>query len=221
MDTYDFWFNNFEEEKEKQKPCECNVEYIVSRDKFSVCPECGTVSDKQPFENSYVFLDGVNIYKGYKRIDHFMEYVKNLQGLIPIEIPDDIRQKICNECNNDPKYLRLALRRLKLTKYVEKVPYIQFKLFNIDSPTLKHYMLDELITIFKQVSFCYNKFKPSTRKNFLSYNYVVFKLFEMIELPIEYFVNIQFIQNEKKLREFDSVWALICNQLELPFIASI
>ena len=61
---------------------------------------------------------------------------------------------------------------------------------------------------------------PSTRKNFLSYSYVLHKFCELLEYDelISYF---PLLKSREKLQQQDFIWKKICHDLEWEFIASV
>ena len=61
---------------------------------------------------------------------------------------------------------------------------------------------------------------PDTRKNFLSYSYVLYKFCELLELDhlLQYF---PLLKSREKLQQQDVIWKSICKDLEWEYIPSI
>ena len=61
---------------------------------------------------------------------------------------------------------------------------------------------------------------PATRKNFLSYSYVIHKFCELLEFDhlLEYF---PLLKSREKLHQQDLIWTKICRDLKWQFIPSL
>ena len=76
------------------------------------------------------------------------------------------------------------------------------------------------MNIFLQAQPPFNTYCPDDRKNFLTYGYTLYKLFELLELD-EYLCNFKFLKDRKKLYDQEQIWKKICNELKWEFIPSI
>ena len=56
--------------------------------------------------------------------------------------------------------------------------------------------------------------------NFLSYNYVMYKFFELLELD-EYLTCFQLLKSRTKLHQQDQIWKNICKDLNWEYINSL
>ena len=99
------------------------------------------------------------------------------------------------------------------TSYTEK-PYYEGQ--SICAPEI-----EEIIrNMFKSIQVPFVKYCPNNRKNFLSYNYVVYKFFELLELD-EYLNCFQLLKSRTKLHQQDIIWKSICKDLGWQFIPSL
>ena len=74
--------------------------------------------------------------------------------------------------------------------------------------------------MFKEIQVPFEKFCPEKRKNFLSYNYVMYKFFELLELD-EYLSCFQLLKSRNKLHQQDLIWKNICQSVKWQFIPSL
>ena len=57
--------------------------------------------------------------------------------------------------------------------------------------------------------------KPESRKNFLNYNYVFVRLFDLLGVP-EFCCFFPLIKSKSKLNALDQQWVNICSELNWP-----
>ena len=127
----------------------------------------------------------------YKRSDNFKVILNRFfyggKKLVPDDVMEAIRNEIHNETNILYNYtipimipiLECILKRNELTIYKDSIYFIFFQLSGKSFPhiTTKEYNL--LLNMFNVISSIYNKYKPSGRKSFLNYSFVLNKLFIM------------------------------------------
>ena len=77
--------------------------------------------------------------------------------------------------------------------------------------------------MFKQIQTPFETLRPDIipkRKNFLSYNYIMYKFFELLELD-EYLDCFQLLKSRNKLYQQDIIWKHICAELKWQYIPSL
>jgi hypothetical protein len=94
-----------------------------------MCEECGVFFEKQEFVVTDLSNLKIKHKRIYKRLDHFKEVLSQFQGKEGKEIPKEVVDKIRENINKDKTTMtlndvKLALRKLKLNKYVENILYI-------------------------------------------------------------------------------------------------
>ena len=103
-----------------------------------MCEECGVFFD----EPEYIVYDLYNYQakpqRFYNRLDHFKEVLCQFQGCEGKEIPKSIIEEIKGKLP-DPKEatavdVKVAMRSLKLTKYMENFYYILFTVSGKEPP---------------------------------------------------------------------------------------
>lgn len=178
-----------------EKLCDCDNDIII--DGFYTCNNCGIVNTNRinyarDFEEERKILI-------YKRRHYFSELLKNFQGQIQPNMPEEYYEIIKNKCNDNPNNLKNVLKQLKLTKYVEKINFIKWKIWNIQPPHIPTQKFCELLEYFIKIekSFRQKRIKLSNKKKFLSYNLVLKILFLAVGLP-EYSIMIPPLKSHVK-----------------------
>ncbi len=144
---------------------------------------------------------------------------------IPKQIYDDIlfeinKQKIKNLTNLTPNKIRTILKKLRLHKYYEHIPHIINKLNGLPPPTMNRNTEEKIRKMFKKIQYPFTKFCPKNRKNFMSYNYVLYKFCELLG-QTEFLPCFPLLKNREKLQQQDKIWEKICNHVNWEFIESI
>jgi hypothetical protein len=198
----------------------CNIEKTLDMsDSAYICPECG--------DSEFVIIDEdtlIKEYSPYRRINHFKEWLNQLQAKETTEIPDDIYQTIVLELN---KYKNIdqsiitrskmqdILKKLGYNKLYEHIPFIINKITGIMPPKIDRDTEEKFIEMFTIIQEPWELFKPPNRKNFLSYPYVLYKFSELLEKDhlLCYFPMLQL----QKLMEQDIIWGKFCKFLKWEF----
>jgi hypothetical protein len=214
---------------------ECNGEtrYIEN---YVTCMDCGFISNNSvsDYQISYKDLCDTMIKKNYeyKRPNRFKEILATLQAKENTEIPkfvvDAVEQEISKEYNVDifkinVKKMKEYLKRLSLTQYYEHAPRILEALNGIAPLSIPGYIEDKLLHMFDAIQEPFEIVKvqvASTRLSFLSYNYVLFKFCELLDLD-EYKKHFTLLKSHDKLRVQDKIWKGMCEILGWEYIPSI
>ena len=100
-----------------------------------------------------------------------------------------------------------------MTKYKNSIYYIFFKLNNQPFPYITTKEYDMILNVFNIVSSIYNKYKPKSRKSFLSYFFVL-KQTLIVLGKIEYTKYIPPLKTHSKQKELERVWNQITKDPE-------
>ena len=210
----------------------CHTEMLLNQNAgILICPSCGIVENiiinsdkpsyKDPPKEQTSFC--------YKRINHLNEFLAQFQAKETTEIPDEIyneilveikKERIENMAEITPDKMRLILRKIKRNDYYEHIPYIINQLNGLPAPVIAPEIEEIIRNMFKSIQIPFVKYCPNNRKNFLSYNYVVYKFFELLELD-EYLNCFQLLKSRTKLHQQDVIWKNICKELNWQFIPSL
>lgn len=211
---------------------DCQIEMKLHQtDGRLVCPGCGVTqkvlveSDKQSCKDPPKEI----VCMGYKRINHFRECVAQVQAKETTDIPDELYDQIIFELKKEKFHnmaelthdkLKEILRKIKKNKYYEHIPHIINQLNGLPPPTYSKELQVILDRMFNEIQIPFQKYRPRHRKNFLSYSYVLYKFFELLEMK-EYSKNFNLLKSREKLYNQDLIWKKITKALGWRFIKSI
>jgi len=211
---------------------ECQREKLHdTRLSVMVCPQCGLQTSFVGDELSYKEEQDIekNIVYSYKRENHFNEWISQFQGTestnISMEIIENIKfefkkQKIKNLTDITHPKVRAILKKLRLNKYYEHVPYITTLLNGIDPPRMSQGLEAKLRLMFSEIQEPFERHCPNYRKNFLSYSYVLYKFCELLGKD-EFLPCFPLLKSKDKLKQQDILWKKICGNLSWEYIATI
>jgi hypothetical protein len=223
-------------EKRSCKSCQSDKINYDLKTSNEICNNCGvtnyilfneetnTVSFHENLEQVVVF--------NYKRNNHFQECLNQLQAKENTTIPPIIIQRLAEEFKkyniNDPKLftprlVKVYLRKLEYNKYYEHIPTIINEFCGLPAPRLTPELEQQLKIMFDEIQIPFEKYRLQicpTRKNFLNYNYIFYKMCELLNKD-EFLTCFPLLKSREKLYEHDLIWKGICNDLRWQFIPSI
>jgi hypothetical protein len=198
-----------------------------------VCDGCGVVvaaliSEELTYKEEQETSEKVINYS-YKRENHFNEWLSQFQAqemtTIPPEVIEQLRTelkkiKIKNLEDITHAKVRGLLKKLRLNKYYEHVPYITNILSGIKPPNMPQELEEYLRIMFKDIQKPFDENCPTERKNFLSYSYVLYKFCELLGED-EYLQYFPLLKSKEKLYQQDVIWKKICHDLKWEFIPTV
>jgi hypothetical protein len=197
-----------------------------------VCTACGICtyipSEELTYKEEQETSEKIITYS-YKRDNHFNEWILQFQAQEQTNIPDYLinqlraefkKQKIKSLTEITQAKVRIILKKIKMNKYYEHVPYITNILNGIQPPKMSQALEDKLRQMFKEIQKPFNLHCPDNRKNFLSYSYVLYKLCELLEHD-EFLPYFPLLKAKDKLYQQDVIWKKICNELRWEFIPTL
>lgn len=213
--------------------CEtCNVaREEISSEGILVCPRCGSeeyalvVSDFPSFRdppkerNNYA----------YKKINHLNEILNQFQAkestIIPEEVMNEVileirKRRINNIADLSEEDIRQILKKLGRSKYYEHRTHILSRLNGNPPPTITPEIEEKIRAMFQEIQAPFLLYCPNDRTNFLSYSYILYKFFELLELD-EYKVFFPLLKSRDRLIAHDQIWKKICEYLQWEFISSV
>jgi uncharacterized Zn finger protein (UPF0148 family) len=209
----------------------CNVPREQLDDESLVCPKCGSeeyllvVSDFPSFRdppkerNNYA----------YKKINHLNEILNQFQAKESTIIPEDVmnevvleikKRRIQNIAELTETGMREILKKLNRSKYYEHATHILSRLNGNPPPTITPEIEEKIRTMFQEIQAPFLLYCPDDRTNFLSYSYILYKFFELLELD-EYKVYFPLLKSRDRLIAHDQIWKKICEYLRWQFIDSV
>jgi len=213
--------------------CEqCQTEMIFSANEaLFTCPTCGfqefilVDSDKPSYKDPPREVS----YYAYKRINHFNEWLAQIQAKESTDIPQDVytaiitelkKERITDTSNIKTSKIREILKKLKFNKYYEHAAHIMNRINGKTAPVITRETEEKLRHMFIEIQPSFQKHCPSGRSNFLSYSYVLYKFCELLELD-EYLPNFPILKNRDKLFCQDKIWQQICADLQWQYLRSV
>ena len=211
----------------------------LKREALVVCTECGLTRgscdaslDAVPFVDRPPKISET----GYKRINHFNEWLAQFQAKGSTEIHPNIIDEVVAEfakrrqksSDVTPERVRKYLKLLGYTGYYEHIVQIASIISRKPPPYLTPQQEERLRIMFRlcQVPFdeCPKRLKkdPATgkiRKNFPSYSYTLYKFCELMGYDdfLHYF---KLLKSPKNLEQHDRMWEYFCSRLGWQFIPS-
>ena len=210
----------------------CNVaREEISSEGILVCPSCGSeeyalvVSDFPSFRdppkerNNYA----------YKKINHLNEILNQFQAKESTIIPEDVmsevileirKRRIDNIADLSEEDIRQILKKLGRSKYYEHRAHILSRLNGNPPPTITPEIEEKIRQMFQEIQAPFLLYCPNDRTNFLSYSYILYKFFELLDLD-EYKVFFPLLKSRDRLIAHDTIWKKICDYLQWEFIQSV
>ena len=230
--TNNKYINHIDGEFTNSKCVNCGEEMTnILQEALIVCLNCGYQDVLLAEQNRPVMLfdkkDG--IHYSYKRINHFREWISQIQGKESTDIPNEVFEKILNELKKEkitdttkltPKFMRTILKKLRTHKYYEHTTYIINRINGIPPPQFSPELEQKLSNMFMQTQPLFIKYAPPNRLNFISYSYILHKFFLILNMP-EYLTLFPLLKSRQKIAQNEEVFKKICAELNWNWIPSI
>ena len=210
----------------------CNVaREEISSEGILVCPKCGSEEYSLVVSDFPSFRDPPkerNNY-AYKKINHLNEILNQFQAKESTIIPEDVmnevileirKRRITNIADLSEEDIRQILKKLGRSKYYEHRAHILSRLNGNPPPTITPEIEEKIRTMFQDIQAPFLLYCPNDRTNFLSYSYILYKFFELLELD-EYKVYFPLLKSRDRLIAHDQIWKKICDYLGWEFIQSV
>jgi hypothetical protein len=215
----------------KCEHCHSMDKTVLHNDSISVCNMCFSVQHLLTDNEKPSYKDPPKeiSYFSYKRINHYQEWLNQIQGKETTDIPEEIfdkimlelkKQRITNVKDINRQKIKEILKKLKINKYYEHIPYILNRITGIPNPNLTQELEEKLRNMFKEIQVPFLKHSPLVRKNFLSYSYVIHKFIQILGKD-EYLKYFPLLKSREKLHQQEEIWKKICKDLKWKFIRSI
>jgi predicted RNA-binding Zn-ribbon protein involved in translation (DUF1610 family) len=218
-------------DKHEESICEdCKIPKVLQyKESKYICPMCGVEEITQIDSDRPSFKDpppDAN-YFAYKRINHFNELLAQFQAKESTHIPKDVFDAIKRELKKERKQIKdldfeLVKNYLKkyndqrYTQYYDHIYHIINRL-NGDKPlNMTPEMENNLRILFQKIQAPFNKYCPSDRKNFISYNFVFYKFCKLLGYN-EFLHYFPLLKSKDKLYEQEKIWQKIMTDIGLPY----
>ena len=206
---------------------ECKLRKVVDYERSTlVCTRCGQFEYYPVYVSSYNHKMQPSRRKCiYKRYDNFKVILNQFFYGGKRVIPDDVMVAIKNEIHDETNILypyeipltipilECILKRNELSTYKNSIYYIYFKLSGLPTPHITTKEYNMMLKVFDVVSSIYDKYRPSNRKSFLNYPFVLKQILIMRGMG-QYAKYIPQLKTHSKQKELERVWELITKDRE-------
>jgi hypothetical protein len=202
----------------------CNDDLLLCEG-FLTCIGCG-------YSKSTLHLSETPSYKElqeydykpqftYSKSSHLDDWIRRFQAKEAMEIPQEILDTVVLEARKERLTDMKLLTEEKVKKYLKKSGYNRYydhivhiihRLNGIPPLRLTPEIEDKIRQMFLQIQEPFEKYKPKTRKNFLSYSYTLHKFFQILGLD-EYTKYFTLLKSPDKLRQQDEIFKKIVAEM--------
>lgn len=224
------------EKKVNRLTCdECQTELkLAPNESYVVCESCGFQDVYfEPSASGLTYEQEVNtetnVHFSYKRINHLRELLAQLQAKESSDIPDHVLDSVRAEFKKErittvnsitQEKVKKFLKKCGLNKYYEHTRQITNILSGKPPPTISNELNDKIINMFIEIQEPFERVCPKTRKNFFSYNYILYKFCELLGAK-EHMHLFPLLKSREKLYQQDCIWKDICEIKGWCFIKSV
>jgi hypothetical protein len=206
-----------------------------AREARLVCRGCGeTTIDLEELTSNLTYSQLTSQMQftttfAYKPMNHFTEFLKQLQGKEDTEIPAEVLDAMRAEfrmaraklqADITPDKVRVFLKKHGYTKLYDHRYKICMLLGGVPPPRLPEALESQLMSMFDDMQAPWKECKPPERKNFLAYNYVIYQSCRLLGED-EYLQHLTLLKNADKLYQHDLVWKKMCAKLGWEFIPTV
>lgn len=212
---------------------QCNIPMRLAPHRaLMVCVKCGCFSSYiDGTTNSMAYGDEIEISSMYcyKRLNHFRLQLAQLQATETTEVPQKIIDKVLEELNGRGvkkpedvtiKMIREILKKMKQRKCYDHIPQIYSRVTGIPPVRLTPELEEKLRLMFINIQEPFEKHCPPGRRNFLSYKFLLYKMFQLLGLD-ELLPYMTLLKGKDKLMKQDAIYRECCKELDWTFIPSL
>lgn len=203
--------------------CEENI--LEANDGFYVCHSCGYCQQDIQISDDPCFKDlQEREYKTqftYQKETHLDDWLKRFQAKENKDIPNEIIDKVILEAHKQritdlstltEIQVKRYLKKLKLNDYYDNVINIINRINKRPPFLLTTEVETKIKEMFKQIQEPFQKYKDPSRKNMLSYSYLLHHFFLILGLP-EFSKYFFLLKSPDKLRQQDQTFKKIIDEL--------
>lgn len=160
----------------------------------------------------------------YQRVNHFNEWLTNFQAKETTRVPDEIICSVKEEMKKTRVKLKTStmknvltvLQRLKLRTYYGRLTQIWCRVTGNAPPRMSAEQEEKCRLMFKAIQIPFERHKPPTRRNFLSYPYCLYKFTELLGY-FDYLKYFTLLKGADKLDAQDNIFHKICDDMQWEF----
>jgi hypothetical protein len=203
---------------------QCSV-YMTFEEGFLVCSLCGhcisTVDASGDLSYKEMQEYDYRTQFTYDKKSHLEDWIRRFQSKENRVIPQDVIDKVILETKKErlkdlnlltEEKVKRYLKRLGLNEYYDNVIGIINRINNRPPFKLTAEIERKIKMMFQQIQEPYEKHKPPSRRNFLSYSYCLHKFFQILGLH-EFAKYFPLLKSADKLRQQDEIFKKIVAEM--------
>jgi len=214
---------------------ECNsILILATNESYVVCDQCGYYDTYfEPSVCGLTYEQEINtetsIHFSYKRINHLRELLSQLQAKESSEIPHSViesvkaefrKARIQNKNDITQEKVKVYLKKLGFNRYYEHTRQLTNILSGTPPPIISNELYDKILNMFIDIQEPFELCCPKNRKNFFSYNYILYKFCELLDQK-EHMRLFPLLKSREKLYQQDCIWKKICEMKSWAFFKSV
>lgn len=205
----------------------CSSDKFVVRAENRICCFCGESAYYEA--ESAMMLATSPPFRGFndnsgKRVTHFKNWLARLQGKEKCSITIDQMENIKILVGRYPdsmsefSRIRAAMKELGLQKYYNNVYYVMRYVFGYSMVEFRKINEARLLAMFLRIQDPFARI-TRTRTNMLSYQFLIKKFCQLLGYKVAEFI--PNLKSRNNLQQQDFLWRQICDEMGLPFYASV
>jgi Zn finger protein HypA/HybF involved in hydrogenase expression len=205
--------------------CKSCEEPLETRDGFLVCPTCGqcTATIQHNTDLSFKELQDYDYRPQftYEKQTHLEDWLRRFQSKENRVIPQEVLDKVMMEAKKEritnlnmltEDKVKKYLKKIGLNEYYDNIIGIINRINGRPPFTLTQEIEYKIKSMFQQIQEPYERHKPKSRKNFLSYSYTLHKFFQILGL-YEFSTYFPLLKSADKLRQQDDIFKKIVAEM--------
>lgn len=207
---------------------ECDdIMVLESRSSTLICPGCGNWKHYLDATSSHMaYGEEVEFTAfAYLRMNHFNERLTYSQAKESTRISEDdikkvmdriIERRITDVDKITMEITYSIMKDLKMRHIYKQNAQLWCRITSKPPKRMSPEQEEQLRSMFRAVNRQWPKYKPEERKNFLSYNYLLFKFCQLLGMD-EFCGLYKLLKGERKLGRQDEIFKQICDDPELQW----
>jgi hypothetical protein len=205
----------------------CSSDSFVVRAENRICSFCGESSYYEP--ELAIAMASNPMFRNFndnsaKRVTHFKNWISRLQGKERCSITkyqiEMIRNLISGYPDSMSEYemIKMAMKDLKLQQYYNHVYHVMNQIFGYSLVRFSKINEARLLAMFLRIQDPFSRIQQG-RTNMLSYQFLIRKFCELLGYKVAEYIPL--LKSRSILQRQDCIWKQICDQLGLPYYASV
>lgn len=205
----------------------CSSDKFVVRSENRICSFCGESSYYEA--EAAIMIATSPSYRNFndnsaKRVTHFKNWVARLQGKERCNITAEQIARVKDLIKTYPdsmseiQQVRCALKELGFQKLYNHSYYVMREVFGYSLVEFRKINEARLLAMFLRIQEPFARIQRE-RTNMLSYQFLIRKFCELLGYKVAEYIPL--LKSRQNLQRQDLIWKQICDELGLPYYASV